>query len=73
MGFLEPLRRRVIEAMSETLSQDFTKEEVYATLHQMHPTKELSLDGMPFAFFQKYWHIVKDSVTIAIMQLLNSG
>ena len=28
---------------------------------------------MPFFFFQKYWHIVGQDVTIAVISVLNSG
>lgn len=54
VDFLDLLRGRVIDPMNAELSKDFTKDEIYQALKQMHPTKALNPDGMPPHFFQKY-------------------
>ena len=59
--------------MNITLLQRYSSEEVKQALFQMHPSKSLGPDGMPPIFFQKYWHIVGQDVTIAILSVLNFG
>ena len=39
----------------------------------MGPTKALGLDGMNVLFYQKFWHVVGDSVVTAILDYLNSS
>ena len=64
---------KVTEEMNQILIRDFTMEEVEATLHQMHPTKALGLDGMFAIFFQKYWDIVGNDVSCMVLNVLNSN
>ena len=42
---------RIIREMNEELIRPFTGEEVIKALHQIHPTKDLGLDGMSTVFF----------------------
>lgn len=42
---IEDVEHRVIEEMSEALSQPFTEEEVTKALFQMHPIKAPEPDG----------------------------
>ena len=41
-------------------------------LFQMHPSKSRGPDGMPLFFFQKYWHIVGQDITITVLSVFNS-
>jgi hypothetical protein len=70
---LQVLERRVSEAMNETLLQDFSKEEVQATLFQMAPLKAPSPDGFSTGFFQDNWATVKEEICDAILMVLKSG
>jgi hypothetical protein len=63
----------VSEESNQRLLQPYTSDEVRIALFQMHPSKAPGSDGMSSFFFQKYWHIVGDSVSTAVLSVLNSG
>ena len=52
---------------------EFIAPEVEIAIKQMAPTKAPSPDGMPSVFYQKYWHVVGNDVTNAVLSCLNSG
>lgn len=70
MDFLEGLTGRIYEEMKEEINKNFTTDEVYKALFQMHPTKFLGPDGMPPSFFKTHWHIVRESITKAVLDAL---
>ena len=59
--------------MNTTLLQRYSSEEVKQALFQMHPSKSHGSDDMSPFFFRKYWHIIGQDVTIAILSVLNFG
>ncbi|XP_021815358.1 uncharacterized protein LOC110757915 [Prunus avium] len=59
--------------MNASLLTDFTEQEVKHAVFQTYPTKAPGADGMPPVFFQKYWHIVGNDVSQAIINFLSSG
>lgn len=69
---LASLDRFVTLVMNSTLLQDYTAEEVKHALFQMHPSKSPSPDDMSPFFFQKYWHIMGQDVTKAVLSALCS-
>ena len=64
---------RIIREMNEELIRPFTREEVTKALHQIHPTKAPSLDGMSAIFFHKYWSIVGTNITNMVLNVLNQN
>ena len=63
----------VIDDMWKFLSTEFITEEVKVALFQMGPTKAPRPNGMNALFYQKFWHVVGDSVVLAILDFLNNG
>ena len=59
--------------MQQELTCDFTAEEIKDALFQMGSTKAPGLDGMNALFFQKFWHVVGESVINAVLDYFNSG
>jgi hypothetical protein len=59
--------------MNGSLLHQFSGEEIRRALFQMSPSKAPGPDGMTALFFQKYWHIVGDDVSNAILDFFASG
>ena len=59
--------------MQQTLTSNFTTNEIKAALFQMGPTKAPWPDGMDALFFQKFWHIVGTTVVNAVLDYFNFG
>ena len=59
--------------MNNSLTREFKAEEVEQAIKQMAPSKAPGPDGMPPIFYQKYWHVVGNDVTLAVLSCLNSG
>ena len=71
---LDAVSCKVTPNMQNILSSEFNVEEIRTMLFQIGPTKALGPDGMNVLFYQKFWHIVGDSVIIiTILDFLNSG
>ena len=70
---LESVDQVVTPDMNHTLFQPYTPNEVRRALFHMHPSKSPEPDGMSPLFFQKYWHIVGNDITDAVLFVLNLG
>ena len=70
---LNTVPQRMTTDMKEELSRPYSVEEVKATLFQIGPTKASGPDGMNVLFYQKFWHIVDNDVSSAVLDFLNSG
>ena len=70
---LEVVSQKVTIGMQQALSCDFTTDEIKVALFQMGPTKAPGPDNMNAIFYQKFWHIVSDSVVFAALDFLNSS
>ena len=65
--------KKVSIEMQQTLSNEYTADEIKAALFQMGPTKAPGPDGMNAIFYQKFWHIIGDNVVSAVLEFLNTG
>lgn len=70
---LQAIPVKVTEAMNEYLCRPYTAEEVKKALFMMGLNKSPGLDGFTAGVYQTYWELVGDSVTRAVLQLLNDG
>ena len=52
---------------------EFNADEIRVALFQIGPTKALRPDGINAFFYQKFWHIMGDSVIVVVLDYLNSG
>ena len=57
--------------MQQILSSDFIAKEIEAALFRMGPIKAPGPDGMNVLFYQKFWHVVGDSVVTTVLDYLN--
>ena len=70
---LEVVPHKVTVEMQQTLTNEFNEDEIKAALFQMGPTKAPGPDGMNALFYQKFWHIVGDTIVSAVLEFLNYG
>ena len=70
---LNTVDRKITDDMLEVLSRPYSSEEVKAALFQMGPTKAPGPDGMNALFYQKFWHIVVNEVTEAVLDFLHTS
>ncbi|KAK9988414.1 hypothetical protein SO802_028653 [Lithocarpus litseifolius] len=70
---LNAVPRKVSPDMQGTLSSEFSAEEIKIALFQMGPTKAPGPDGMNALFYQRFWHVVGDTVVDAVLDFLNNG
>ena len=70
---LNTMPYKLTPEMQQELTCDFIAEEIKDALFQMGPTKAPWPDGMNAFFFQKFWHVVGESVTNAVLDYFNSG
>lgn len=70
---LDTVTSKITPDMQQVLGNNFRAEEVKTVLFQMAPTKAHGLDSMNAFFYQKFWHIVGDTVVNATLDFLKFG
>ena len=70
---VEKIPRVVTSEMNHHLTKNFMPMEVLEAVKQMSPIKSPGPDGFPPIFYQKYWHIIGEDVSHAVLTCLNSG
>ena len=70
---LDTVTPKITPDMQQVLGSDFSVEEIKTTLFQMAPIKASEPDGMNAHFYQKYWHVVGDTVVNVVLDFLKFG
>jgi len=70
---LNTVMSKVTPDMQQMLSSEFTVTEIKTAVFQMGPTKAPGPNGMNALFYQKFWHVMGDSVIAIVMDYLNMG
>ena len=70
---LNAVQSKITDEMHEVLSSEYTAKEVKVALFQMGPTKASGPDGINALFYQKFWHVVGDTLVLAMLDFLNNG
>lgn len=55
------------------LNREVSKVEIKAEVYQLGVHKAAGPDGVPAAFFQKYWHMVEGSICHFITEIFKIG
>ncbi|XP_075507390.1 uncharacterized protein LOC142544216 [Primulina tabacum] len=63
----------VDDRLNYALRAPFTGIEVRKALFDMHPDKAPGPDGMLVFFFQKFWEVIGEEVTMECLNILNEG
>ena len=64
---------KLIPEMQQTLTTEFTAEDIKAALFQMGPTKAPGPDGMNALFLQNFWHVVGTTIVNVVLDYFNFG
>ena len=62
----------VTDEMNRSLTREFTSSKVIKALKQMASLKAPGPDGLPPVFYQKYWHLIGEDITKAVLTCLNT-
>lgn len=68
---LQNFNTRILFVFQGESEKDYMANNVKKALFQMDPLKSLGRDGFSISFYQKYWHIVGDQVSTAVINLLD--
>ncbi|XP_041024388.1 uncharacterized protein LOC121264998 [Juglans microcarpa x Juglans regia] len=69
---INTVKRKVTPQMNEALIAPFRKEEVEEAVFQMGPYKSPGPDGYGACFYQKYWSVIGEDVSDAILDFMHS-
>ena len=70
---IQPIERRVTEAMNVDLIRSFAMEEIEIALFQLGPLTAPGPDGLNACFYQTNWLTMREEVCHVILDILNVG
>ncbi|KAA3469841.1 reverse transcriptase [Gossypium australe] len=65
------VEKRVTASMNESLTKQFTEEDICNAVKTMPSLKAPGVDGFVATFFQRYWHIVGPDISGYCLDILN--
>lgn len=69
---LDCVKVRINVEKNQTLMEPFIAADVHDAIFSMHPNKSPGPDGMNPAFYQKFWHIVGNDISIAFLDCISN-
>jgi hypothetical protein len=70
-AFLDKIVPKVTEEMNESLIAPFTAEDVKKAVFQIGDLKAPGPDGLHAIFYKKFWNLVGDDITAAVLKAIN--
>jgi hypothetical protein len=70
---LDCVHSRVTQEMNNSLTAQFTSEEVWGALQDMGGLKAPGADGIPVVFYKKFWALVGEKVKAEVLAVLNGA
>lgn len=70
---LQSMIPKVTPLMNKCLTANITREEIREAVFSIKPESAPGPDGMTGLFFQKFWHVVGDSVSLEVMEVFQNG
>jgi hypothetical protein len=70
-NIVEVVKDKLNQDLRDTLSTEFTGDEVYTAIRDMKSMAARGPDGLPALFYHTYWDIVGENVTKETLDILN--
>jgi hypothetical protein len=70
-GFLDKIILKVTNDMNERLIAQYTAEDVKKVVFSIGDLKAQGPDGLHALFYKKFWHLVGNDITEAVLQAIN--
>ncbi|KAH6759537.1 hypothetical protein C2S52_022945 [Perilla frutescens var. hirtella] len=70
---LDYVREKLSNRSRLFLETPYSAKEVCKALADIHPSKSLGPDGISGSFYKKFWPVIGDTVTKAVLGVLNKG
>lgn len=70
---LNVIELKLTDAENQLLTTPYTPKEVTDVLSKMSPLKSSGPDGFPALFYKRFWHVIGPTVTVSVLEFLNSN
>jgi hypothetical protein len=70
-GFFENIISRVSDEMNEKIIAPYIADDVRKAVFSIGDLKALGADGLHALFYKKFWHLVGNDITFAVLKAIN--